>query len=293
MSTSVSTAIEELLTTTHQTRLQLAKSAVTLLLFGLVGVMLFPILILLLLPFKSSGEIFSDPLGIPSRIGFESYLTAWFDAGFQQFFVNSLVVVSTSLVLIVVVASLAAYALVQFDFPAKKYLVGFLIGGLLIPTQVLIVPLYSLMNQLDLLNSYYSLVFTYVAFAIPFSVFLVRQFFVGIPDSFAEAARMDGCSELQVFTRIYLPLAAPALAALLIYQFVFIWNEFLFVITFISDNAARTLPAGLLVFQGERGANAWPLLFAAVVISVTPTVIFLAIFQRQFIKGVTMGLGKG
>lgn len=269
------------------------KSLVTLVLFFFVGVTVFPMYVLLLLPFKSSSDIFTDPLSIPDQFSFETYAHVWFEAGFQHFFFNSVFVVSLSLVFIIATAALAAFALVQYDFGAKNILMAFLIGGLLIPVQVLIVPLYTLMGSLDLLNTYWAMILTYVAFAIPFSVFLIRQFFVGIPDSYAEAARMDGCSELQVFYRIYLPLAAPAIAALAIYQFVFVWNEFLFVITYVSDNTARTLPAGLFIFQGERGANAWPQLFAAVVISVLPTIIFLSIFQRQFIRGVTMGLEKG
>lgn len=275
------------------TKFELRKAAVTLILFAIAGVTFFPMFVLLLLPFKSGVELLMDPLSLPENYSFETYRMVWFESGFQQYFLNSVIVVGVSLIVIVATASLAAFALVQYEFSAKKILLAFLIGGLLIPTQVLIVPLYGIMNELELLNTYYSLVLAYVAFAVPFSVFLVRQFFVGIPDSFAEAARMDGCSELQVFSRIYLPLAAPALAALAIYQFVFVWNEFLFAITFITEDATRTLPAGLMIFQGERGANAWPLLFAGVVIAVVPTMLFLAVFQRHFVRGVTMGLGKG
>lgn len=286
-------SLTELRTTGGQIWNMFGKSAVTLALFALVGLMIFPMYILLLFPFKNGSDIFTNPLAFPDGFGLENFVTVWTEGGFQGFFFNSVIVVGLSLAFIIVVASMAAFAIVQYEFEAKNLLMAFLIGGLLIPTQVLIVPGFTLMNALNLLNTYWALILTYVAFAIPFSVFLMRQFFVGIPDSYAEAARMDGCSELQVFYKIYLPLAAPAIAALAIYQFVFVWNEFLFVITYVSDNAARTLPAGLFIFQGERGAAAWPQLFAAVVISVLPTILFLAVFQREFIRGVTMGLEKG
>ncbi|WP_436926145.1 carbohydrate ABC transporter permease [Halosimplex amylolyticum] len=265
------------------------KLALTLGLFFLVGVTFFPIYILLTLPFKSRSKIFSAPLALPETLDFSRFVTAWNVGGFSQYFMNSLIVVSVSLAAIIVIGALGAFALVQFDFRAERFTLLFLISGLMIPTQVLIIPLYSMMNQLGLLNSFYSLFLVYIAFAMPFSVFLIRQFFLGIPDSYSEAARLDGCSEFQVFWKIYLPLAAPALAALAIYQFVFLWNEFLYVLTFITQDAHRTLPAGLLAFQGRR-ANEWGLLFAGVIISVLPTVIFLAIFQRQFIRGVTMGM---
>ena len=265
------------------------KTFITLGLFTLVGLTFFPIYILLTLPFKSRSKIFSDPLALPETLEFGRFVTAWNVGGFSQYFTNSIIVVTVSLAAIIVIGSLGAFALVQFDFGAKRFTLVFLISGLMIPTQVLIIPLYSMMNQLGLLNSFYSLFLVYIAFAMPFSVFLIRQFFLGIPDSFAEAARIDGCSEFQVFWKIYLPLAAPALAALAIYQFVFLWNEFLYVLTFITQDAHRTLPAGLLAFQGRR-ANQWGLLFAGVIISVLPTVIFLAIFQRQFVRGVTMGM---
>lgn len=264
----------------------------TLVLFLLVGFLYFPIGIFLISTFKSGAEIRRDPMSLPSEWQYENYILAWTEGNIQTYFLNSVFVVALSLILITVIACLAAYAFVQFDFRAKTMLLIFIVAGLMIPTQVLIVPLFTLMNFLNLLNTFASLIITYVAFAMPFSIFLIRQFFIGIPDSYAEAARLDGASELQIFYRVYVPLSAPALAALAIYQFVFLWNEFLYVITFISRDDTRTLPAGLLAFQG-RYTDDWPLLFAAIVIAVLPTVIFIAIFQRYFIRGITMGMGKG
>ena len=270
----------------------LAEKLSTLLVFVVAGVFLVPLGLLLVTSVKSKNEIFANPLALPEQIQFQNYMNAWTTGGFDQYFMNSVLVVGISLVCILILSSLAAYALVQFDFPASNFMLVFFLAGFMIPPQVLLVPLYTIMNALNLLNTYYSLIFAYIAFGLPFSVFLLRQFFVTIPDTYAEAARMDGCNEFQVFYRIYLPLSLPALAAVAIYQFVFLWNEFLYAIIFITDDAKRTLPAGLMAFQGQYAGD-WAQLAAGIVIAVTPTVIFFLIFQRQFMRGISMGATKG
>ena len=270
----------------------LAEKLSTLLVFVLAGVFLVPLGLLLVTSVKSKNEIFANPLALPEQIQFRNYMNAWTTGGFDQYFMNSVLVVGISLVCILILSSLAAYALVQFDFPASNFMLVFFLAGFMIPPQVLLVPLYTIMNALNLLNTYYSLIFAYIAFGLPFSVFLLRQFFVTIPDTYAEAARMDGCNEFQVFYRVYLPLSLPALAAVAIYQFVFLWNEFLYAIIFITDDAKRTLPAGLMAFQGQYAGD-WAQLAAGIVIAVTPTVIFFLIFQRQFMRGISMGATKG
>lgn len=286
---SVSTDYQE---TVREVIVELFENLSALLVFIVAGVFLVPILLLLVTSVKSKTEIFTDPLALPQELQIENYANAWTTGGFDHYFMNSVIVVSVALVLILLLSSLAAYALVQFDFPADDFLLVFFLAGFMIPPQVLLVPLYTIMNALNLLNTYFSLIFAYVAFGLPFSVFLLRQFFVTIPDTYAEAARMDGCTELQVFFRIYLPLSMPALAAVAIYQFVFLWNEFLYAIIFITDDAKRTLPAGLMAFQGQYAGD-WAQLAAGIVIAVTPTVIFFLIFQRQFMRGISMGTTKG
>lgn len=271
---------------------ELLDKLTMLALFLLAGVFLFPLALLVLTSFKSRTEIFTNPLSLPETFRVENYFNAWTTGGFEHYFANSVIIVLVSLVLILLLSSLAAYALVQFDFPADDFVFVFFLAGFMIPPQVLLVPLYAIMNALGLLNTYFSLIFAYTAFGLPFSIFLLRQFFVTIPDTYAEAARMDGCTEFQVFYRIYLPLSVPALSAVAIYQFVFLWNEFLYAIIFITDDALRTLPAGLMAFQGQYSGD-WAQLFAGIVIAVAPTVLFFLLFQRQFLRGISMGATKG
>jgi raffinose/stachyose/melibiose transport system permease protein len=276
----------------RETASELLEKLSGLFAFVVAGVFLVPIGLLLVTSVKSRTEIFASPLAFPEEIQWQNYVNAWTTGGFDQYFFNSVIVVGISLVFILLLSSLAAYALVQFDFPADDFLLVFFLAGFMIPPQVLLVPLYTIMNALNLLNTYYSLIFAYIAFGLPFSVFLLRQFFVTIPDTYAEAARMDGCNELQVFFRVYLPLSVPALAAVAIYQFVFLWNEFLYAIIFITDDSLRTFPAGLMAFQGQYSGD-WAQLAAGIVIAVAPTVVFFLLFQRQFLRGISMGATKG
>jgi raffinose/stachyose/melibiose transport system permease protein len=264
----------------------------SMLTFIFVALLLLPIATLFLGSMKARTEVFSDPLALPDAFSVENFVFAWNQGGFQQYFTNSLVVVLVSLTLILVCGSLVAYALVFLDLPAENWLLLFFIGGFMVPQQVLFVPLYTLMNELGLLNTYFSLILVYVAFALPFSIFLIRQYFVGLPRSYAESARMDGCSEFQIFYRIYLPVSTPALAAVGIYQFVSLWNEFLYALTFITEDSMRTLPAALLAFQGRYSSH-WPRLFAGILISVTPPLLFFIFFQKHFVRGLNVNTSKG
>lgn len=266
---------------------EFGRAFITLILFAFTGLTLFPIFLLVNGSLKQPGNIFSDPLALPETINIDNYVRAWNQAGLSQYFMNSAIVVLTTLAILIILSSMIAYALVRFDFPAQRAILITVLAGFMIPPQVILVPLYSIMSSLNLLNTYAALVFTYLGFSIPFSVFFLRQYFVDIPEDFAEAARIGGCSELAIFGRIYLPLALPALSAVLVYQFIFLWNEFLYALVFISDNAKRTLPAGLMAFQGQFSTD-WSLLFAGIVIAVIPTVVFFLLFQRQLIRGFTM-----
>lgn len=266
---------------------EFGRGFITLVLFALTGFSLFPLFLLINSSLKDSNQIFSAPLALPQTLHVENFVRAWEAGGFSQYFLNSAFVVLTTLAVMIILTSMASYALVRFDFPAQRFVLIFVLAGFMIPPQVLLVPLYSLMNHLGLLNTYAALIFTYLGFSIPFSVFFLRQYFVNIPDALAEAARIGGCSELTIFGRIYLPLSFPALSAVLVFQFIFLWNEFLYALVFISDDAKRTLPAGLMAFQGQHTTD-WSALFAGVIIAIIPTVVFFLLFQKQFIRGFTM-----
>jgi raffinose/stachyose/melibiose transport system permease protein len=224
---------------------------------------------------------------IPTDVTDTQFVTAWTEGGFQHYMMNSILVVGVSLLLILLCSILAAYALVRFDFRGKYLTVSLILAGFMIPTQVLFIPRFVMLSTMGLINTRLSLVLVYVASALPFSIFLLRQYFIDIPESLAEAARLDGCSDFQILYRIYLPLAIPAVSAVFIFQFVILWNEFLYAFSFISTDALRTLPAGLLNYKGPYGTD-WSKLMAGVGISVIPTIIMFIVFRKQFLRSLNM-----
>lgn len=252
------------------------------------GFVLFPIVILLLTALKTRSEYFEDPLALPESLQFENFVEAWSVGGFQTYMLNSVIVSFVGLAILLAITTIAAYALVHFDLPYGKLILLVVIAGFMVPPEVLIAPLFPMMDSLGWINHRRSLIAVYVAFAIPFSVFFLRQYFVKLPKEYAEAARIEGCSEFQIFSRIYLPLSLPAIAAVFVFQFVWFWNEFLYAIVFITQDSSRTTPAGLTAFQGAYGQD-FTLLATGIIIAAIPAVIIFLILRKYFVKGFLRG----
>ncbi len=284
---SVASRTRELVREVRSETIGIRSAALHLAMFGIVAIFVVPVLIFFMNSVKSSSGIFTRSYELPESITLGKYVTAWTQGGFSQYMVNSILVVGVSLLLILVCSTLAAYAIVRFEFRGKYVVVSLVLAGFMIPTQVLFIPRFVMLSWAGLIDTHLSLVLVYVASALPFSIFLLRQFFVGIPASLAEAAQLDGCSDFQTFYRIYLPLAVPAISAVFIFQFVILWNEFLYAFTFISSDGLRTLPAGLLNYRGAYGTD-WSKMMAGVGISVIPTIIVFVLFRNQFLRSLNM-----
>jgi len=233
--------------------------------------------------------MFTSPFGLPSNPQWGNFITAW-DAGVAQYLLNSLIVTSVSVVSIVVVSAMASYVLARSRFRGRKAIYLLLVTGFAIPIHTVLVPLYEMLSKAGLTNSYIGLILPYVAFGIPFSVMLLYSFFLDFPKEIEEAARIDGCGEAAMFFRIVAPLSMSGLASVAIFQSVFIWNEFTLALILISDNTKKTLPFGLVAFQGQYAAN-WPLLLASVAIATVPILLLYAVMQRQFVNSLA-GIGK-
>lgn len=260
----------------------------TVLVATVCGVILFPIVILVSTAVKSSSEYFEDPLAPPTSLRIENFLTAWVQGNFGTYVTNSVIVVFVGIAILIAVSLLAAYALVELDLPGSDAILLVVLLGFMVPPQVLIAPLFPIMDSLGWLNHHRSLIAVYVAFAIPFSVFFFRQYFLTISSSYGEAARLNGCTEFQVFSRIYLPLSIPAIATVFVFQFVLFWNEFLYAIVFITETDLRTAPAGLSAFQGQFNQN-FTLLAAGIIIASVPAVIVFLVLRKYFIRGFVRG----
>lgn len=264
-----------------------------LLLYTMLGAyllfMLFPFLWLVISSLKTTLEMFSGPFSLPATLRWTNFVEAW-QTGVAKYLLNSLLVTGISVLAILVVSGLAAYALARNQFPGRSGFYLLLITGYAIPIHTVLVPLYEMLRAAHALNSYVGLIGPYVAFGIPFSVLLLYSFFLDFPRELEEAARLDGCNELQLLLRIVAPLSLPGLSSVAIFQGVFIWNEFLLALILISDDSLKTLPFGLVSFQGSYASN-WPLLLASVTMATLPVLLLYIVLQRHFVNSLA-GIGK-
>jgi raffinose/stachyose/melibiose transport system permease protein len=254
---------------------------------------LMPFVTVFLSAIRSQGDLISRGVfAIPKTLQWGNFAKAWNTGDFPIYFRNSLFLIAVKVPLGIIIASLAAYPLAKMRFRLSMPIFIFFLAGLAIPVQVTLQPLLVMMKQIGISNSLFALIPPYIAFGLPFQIFVMRGFFRLIPSELLEASRIDGASEFSVFWRIMLPLSLPALATLAIIDVLATWNEFLIALVLISSNEARTVPLGLLQFQGEHSSN-YVLLMAGIVISIAPVIGIFVFLQRYFISGLTSGAVKG
>ncbi len=205
--------------------------------------------------------------------------------GFGDYFVNTVVIVGSALVIVMLLGSMCAYVLARFDFPGNRLIYYLMLAGLTFPLFLAIVPLFLLMRNLHLLNRQPGLVVVYVAFALPFTVFFLYPFFKRLPNEIAEAAAVDGAGEWRTFFQVMLPMAKPGMVSVAIFNFLGLWNQFLLPVALNTDQDNYVLSQGLNRFASQAGyAVDFGSLFAAVVITVVPVLIMYIIFQRQLAR---------
>ncbi len=272
-------------------RIRPGRVALELLVVLLCLAWLSPFYLLVVNTFKTMPEISAGPISLPDSLRLDAYARVWKEAHLGDYYKNSLIIASVSVVISVGVSSLAAYAFSRMRFVGKQALFFFLLAGVMLPLQVVLVPLYRLLSGLDMLSSYRGMIALYVAFTIPFGVFILTGFFKSVPVEIEEAALIDGCSWFQAYRRIALPLAAPGLVTMIILEFIWFWNEYLVALTFIQKEAMRTVMLGVMVM-----ANTFQLDFskltAGIVVSVIPPIVVYIFFQRYLIRGLTAGALK-
>ena len=240
-------------------------------------------------PCLEPAEIATNPLGLPEKFIFSNYIYAWESALFGTYFLNTLFVVSISLVILVVICTLAAYAFAKFTIPFGRYLIYIILFGLIIPPIIIVFPIYRFFDSIGLINNLWGLVLLYSTFGIPFSVFLLRAYFISFPDELMDAAQIDGCTRLTTFFKIVLPISRGAIATVVIFNFIGFWNEFLFVYVLINKESSKTLSAGLALFLDMFSTN-YGGLFAAVMIVTIPVILVFLFFQRYFIDALAGSL---
>ena len=252
-----------------------------------------PMLWTLMTSFKTTREIFSSPFSFPSSLNLQNYVNAWTTAGIGKYFFNTVLVVGSALVIVMILGSMCAYVLARFEFPGSKAIYYLMLAGLTFPIFLAIVPLFFTLRNLGLLNTLPGLSLTYVAFALPFTVFFLFAFFKTLPYEISEAAALDGAGEWATFFMVMLPMARNGFASVAIFNFLGLWNQFLIPVAINTNVDNYVLSQGMASFASQAGyAVDFGALFAAVVITVTPVLIVYIIFQRQLQGSVSQGTMK-
>lgn len=250
-----------------------------------------PVTVVIFGSFKTQQQLFANPFLPPPRPQLGNYSAALFDQGIWRALLNSALVTVTSVVLTLVVASLAAYAVARIPGWKGNLIFGFLILGMAIPAQANMIPQRVLFENLGLLDSLLGLVLINITVTLPVATFILGGFMKTLPPSLFEASSIDGAGAWRTFSTIAVPLSAPSIAATTIFLFVIQWNDLLYPLLFIQSPGKKTLPLALLGFQGEFLTN-YPLLFTGVIVSSLPIVIAYVFLQRYFVAGITAGATK-
>jgi raffinose/stachyose/melibiose transport system permease protein len=255
-------------------------------------VWLVPVVIIVLTSLRSQGDLISNGVfAWPEQIQWANFARAWGIGNFSIYFRNSLILIIVKVPLGIVISALAAYPLAKMDFRFRGIIFIFFLLGLAIPIHVTLTPLLVMMKQLGIAGHLAALIPPYVVFGIPFQIFVMRGFFRTVPSELMEAARLDGASEWGIFWRILMPLSTPALATLFIIDALATWNELLMALVLISSTEWRTVPVGLLQFQGQFSSR-YTEMMAGVVISILPIILLYVFLQRYMVAGLTAGALK-
>lgn len=258
-----------------------------------VGIfVLFPFYWMVTSSLKSTSEIFAiPPTWYPTQPTLSAYSDLANDPLFPRFFVNSVIVACGTTLLALIVGCLAAFALARFRFRGSAALGTGLLLTQLLPQTALLVPLFLIWTRLHLYDTDLALLLTYLTFALPVATWLLTSFFDSIPIDIEQQALIDGCSRLQSFFYVLLPLSRGGLGGTAIYVFLAAWSEFVFALTFISSNNLRTLPVGLSLFVGQH-STAWSDLMAGATVATVPVLVLFLFIQRFFVAGLTTGAVK-
>jgi ABC-type glycerol-3-phosphate transport system permease component len=256
---------------------------------------LYPMLLIVSTSLKDPLDVTANPFALFTSVRFMNFVDAWTLGGFGGYFWNTVVITALTLIGVVALSTLAGYALARLRLPGSNIIFFIFMLGLMIPFFSVMIPLFYELRDLGLLGSKAAVILPAIAgahgFGLPLGVFLMRSFYMDLPEELADAARVDGASEFQVFRRIMLPLSAPGVAVLAVLVFFQTWNNFLLALLYLPGSENQMLATGLYLFASGRTQDT-ELAAAGSLIMVLPVVIFFLIFQRQFIRGLTAGAFK-
>jgi multiple sugar transport system permease protein len=254
-----------------------------------VGIIVLPFLWQILTSVKPMSEISAIPAKwIPNKINTIFYINVFTKHPFARYLLNSAIVATVTTLLSLLIGASAAYALARLRFKGKKIMLMAILSISMFPTIATLSPIYLLLKNLKLLNTYAGLVIPYITFALPLSIWLLTNFFSQLPKGFEEAASIDGCSRAGIFFRIMLPLIKPATFSVALIVFINAWNEYIYALAFMTNDRMRTVPVGISLFPSNYEMP-WGDMAAGSVIVTVPLIILVLIFQKKIIGGLTAG----
>ncbi len=263
-----------------------------LILIGASLVILVPLSVAIMGGFKSNVELLLYPFSLPTTWHVENYTSVLFSNSFWRQLLNSTLVMIGTAFGVVLLASMAAFVFARIKFRGSELIYNFMMLGLLFPITVAILPLYITLRQTGLVDTLWGIILPQIAFSLPINILILRGFFTQVPRELEEAAAMDGCGYFGFYWRILLPLARPALAAVLVLTMVLSWNNFFLPLLVINSEALYTLPLGIMQFRGQFSTD-WNLIMAFISLALVPTIIFYLLAERQIVAGLTAGAVKG
>lgn len=278
--------------TASKTKALIRKAALYLVLAALSIQAVFPVLWMTSGSLKTSGELYTNVWGFPKDIQFSNYADAWRDGYIGVYLVNSVLVTAIGMVTLMVTASLTAYALSRLKFPGRNLVFYIILSTMMIPPDIMTIPLFTFVKNLGILNKVFTLPLIYAAGGFGMAVFLLRGYFMGIPKELEEAMSLDGASKMRIFIRLILPLAVPGFITVLVTQSMSMWNEMYLALIFLRKPEMATIPLGLLNFF-QQHTVIWPKFFASLTIVTIPVVVAFIFGQKFFVQGLTSGAVKG
>jgi raffinose/stachyose/melibiose transport system permease protein len=267
------------------------RAMLFILLTALAVSILYPLFWMVISSFKTNRELFLNTWALPTTWQWSNYVLAW-NAGVGRFFFNSVFVTTISTAAATLIGALAAYPLSRFDFPGRTAILLFIVGGLMLAPQISLISLYKLLQGLGIYNTYWAMIVPYVAYRIPFTVFLLWSYFLFLPREVEEAAYSDGCNSWGILWHVVLPMSKPIIATAALLSARVIWNEFMFALVFVEDSALRTIPIGLMGLKSQVDTD-WTVLLAGLTMSAIPIILLFILMQKQFVRGLAEGGVKG
>lgn len=256
-----------------------------------VLLIIYPLFNMVMSSFKPTRDIMLSPFSLPESFSFENYVTIWVNKGFGRYFLNSLLFTGGAMVFVVLFGSMAAYGIARYKFRGNTLLYMLFLSGIMLPLKAAVIPLFQIVKSLGLMDNPLSVILVFIAMGLPSTVFILSGFMRTIPGELEQAARIDGCSDLRIYSQIVMPITAPSIALVTIYNAVPIWNDFFFPLVFIQSDKFKTLPVGLSSFIGQHSTK-WDLLFTGLSIAIVPMLLLYLFMSKYFIKGMTAGAIK-